>query len=37
MPTEIKEKNVMAALDEIERDKDGDQVPLQERGGEVLE
>ena len=28
MPTDIKEKNVSAALNEIERDNDDDQVPL---------
>lgn len=37
MPTEVKEKNVAAALGEIERNNDADQVPLHERGGEVLE
>jgi len=37
MPTEINEKNVAAALCEIERNDDDDQVPLHERGGEVLE
>ena len=37
MPTEINDKNVAAALGEIERNNDGDQVPLHERGGEVLE
>ena len=37
MPTEINEKNVAAALGEIERNNDDDQVPLHERGGEVLE
>ena len=37
MPTEVKEKNVAQALNEIERNNDEDQVALEERGGEVLE
>ena len=39
MPVEVKESNVQKALDEIDRNS-GDprsQVPLEERGGEVLE
>ena len=35
MPLEVEEGNVDQALDEIERDNDANQVPLDERGGEV--
>ena len=37
MPLEVAESNVDKALDEIERDNDVDQVPLEQRGGEVLD
>ena len=35
MPLQVEEGNVDQALDEIERDNDANQVPLDERGGEV--
>ena len=35
MPLQVEEGNVDQALDEIERDNDANQVPLEERGGEV--
>ena len=37
MPLEVAERNVDQALDEIERDEDDNQVPLEQRGGEVLD
>ena len=37
MPLEVAERNVDQALDEIERDEDANQVPLEQRGGEVLD
>ena len=37
MPTEIYDENVQQALDEIERSEKPGDVPLEQRGGEVLE
>ena len=37
MPGDVLERNVDAALNEIERDHQSDAVPLEKRGGEVLE
>jgi hypothetical protein len=37
MPTEAHETNVENALAEIERNNDQNKVPLEQRGGEVLD
>lgn len=37
MPMQIKEENIQKALDEIERTEQPGSVPLEQRGGEVLE
>ena len=34
---EVADSNVDKAIDEIERDNDPDSVPIEQRGGEVLE